>query len=103
MLQACYDYLTILIWNHMETKLQISRYKNAIYKHIKYNVNSIEFLKVLFVNNKVLLYSESEINTILQLVLVTCNSLGLDKYLKSKTLDFLRVIVIFNSTYLNLN
>lgn len=49
----------------MDNRMSLTRYKNVIYNHLSRNVNSIELLKVLFVNNKPLLFSEREIPLIL--------------------------------------
>ncbi|CAD8053653.1 unnamed protein product [Paramecium sonneborni] len=103
LLHACYDYLTLIIWNHMENKIALSKYKESMYPHLQYNVGIIDFLKALFANNKPLIYSQREIPNILQIILKQCDGQSLGNYYKSKLLDFLRIILIFNSSYIPQN
>lgn len=74
-----------------------------MYKHIPYNVGVIDYLKELFTNNKPLLFSEREIPIIIHHVISACNLTSSNEYYKAKLLDFLRVLLIFNSKAIRAN
>lgn len=93
----------MLIWNHMDNKMELAKFKNQMYKHIPYNVGVIDFLKELFTNNKPLLFSEREIPIIINHVVSSCNSVPWDQIYKAKLLDFLRVLLVFNSKSIRSN
>ena len=63
LLNSCYDFLTMLIWNHPENKQDFNIIEIAI-KHLKFNVGCAEFLRELFSNNKVALFSEHYIGLV---------------------------------------
>ncbi|KAM3147677.1 hypothetical protein pb186bvf_000005 [Paramecium bursaria] len=103
LLSGIYNYLTLLIWNHMENKMALAKSKDLMITQLDKNVGVIDFLKVLFTNNKPLLFSEREIPNILDKVLLICNSINYNQYYKSKLFEFLRVLLIFNSRYIQSN
>lgn len=87
----------------MDNKMELSKSKNQMYKHIPYNVGVIDFLRELFTNNKPLLFSEREIPIIINHVVKACNSILWTQFYKAKLLDFLRVLLIFNSKAIKSN
>lgn len=87
----------------MDNKMELMKYKNMMYSHIQHNVGVIDFLRELFTNNKPLLFSEREIPFILNNVISTCNNTLNSLFYKSKLLDFLRVLLIFNSKAVKAN
>ena len=50
----------------------------------------------MFSNNKKLVMAESDLSTLVDLVVSTANRLEITSYYKSKLMDFLRVLVIFD-------
>jgi inositol 1,4,5-triphosphate receptor type 1/inositol 1,4,5-triphosphate receptor type 3 len=67
------------------------------------NVGVIDFLKELFTNNKPLLFSEREIPVILNHVVSACDKMPASNFYKGKLVDFLRVLIIFNSKAIRTN
>ncbi|CAD8049274.1 unnamed protein product [Paramecium sonneborni] len=106
LLHSIYDFLTILIWNNSENKQVIMNNKQLIQsleQHLKFNIGTIDFLKALYADNKALLYSEREMTFILQSVVPVCNDLSINNYFKSKTLDFIKALLLSNSNYITSN
>lgn len=89
--------MTLLVWNHIENKHEISKYKNFMYTHVSMNVGVIDLLTEIFTNNKPLLFSEREIPTIIHTIVSECDKLPSTKYYKSKVLIFLKSLLIYNS------
>jgi inositol 1,4,5-triphosphate receptor type 1/inositol 1,4,5-triphosphate receptor type 3 len=87
----------------MDNKMDISKYKQSMYQHISMNVGVVEFLKELFTNNKPLLFSEREIPLILTSIIGTCDQIRNNLFYKSRLLDFLRVLLVFNSRSIRIN
>ncbi|CAD8133692.1 unnamed protein product [Paramecium octaurelia] len=105
-LHSIYDFFTILIWNNQENKQIIIKNKQlmqSIEQHLKFNIGAIDFLKALYANNKSLLLSEREMTFILQSVVPVCNEELINSYFKSKTLDFIKALLLFNSNYITSN
>ena len=50
----------------------------------------------MYRNNKKLVQAESDLSQLVDLVVNTANKLDIKKYYKSKLMDFLRVLVIFD-------
>ena len=111
LLEICYNFLTVLIWNHSDNKNDLMPSAKLLSNHIKFNIGCIDFIRELFTNNKPLLYSESDITNILNDVVTICTriwyNLGkhepLSSYYKSKLLDFLRVLMVFNNKAIKSN
>lgn len=74
-----------------------------MYSHIEYNIGCIEFFRELFSNNKSLLFSEREIGTISEMAIKCSNRRSISEFYKSKLLDFLRVLLIFNNKAIKTN
>ncbi len=89
--------MTLLVWNHIENKHEISKYKSFMYTHVPMNVGVIDLLTELFTNNKPLLFSEREIPTVIHTIVSECDRLSSTKYYKSKVLIFLKSLLIYNS------
>jgi len=95
--------LTLLIWNHMDNKMELAKYKGFMYHHIHMNVGVVDFLRELFTNNKPLLFSEREIPIIIGHIISACDKVRNALFYKSKLLDFLRVLLVFNSKSIKSN
>ena len=61
LLHMCYIFLTGLIINNQESKLQIEKYVGPMKNHLEYNVGAIDFFKEMYDNNKNMLYNQNEI------------------------------------------
>lgn len=64
--------------------------------HLRYNIGCIDFFREMYSNNKKLVKSESDLSQLVDLVVSTANKLEMSSYYKSKLIDFLRVLVIFD-------
>jgi len=62
---------------------------------LKFNVGTIDFYKEMYKNNMKLV-KKSEISRIVHHIIDLANNTDIRLYQKSKLLDFLRVIVIFD-------
>ncbi|CAD8077595.1 unnamed protein product [Paramecium sonneborni] len=104
-LYVCFQFLTMLLWNHHENKqdLDFIRIIPNLNQYLKYNLYCIQFLRELFQNNKVLLFNESKISQIINEVVIQCNELNYDQYYKSQLIDFLRVLTIYNNKSIKIN
>ena len=87
----------------MDNKMEMARYKNFMYEHICSNVGVVDFLRELFTNNKPLLFSEREIPIITGQIISACDKASNNLFYKSKLLDFLRVLLVFNSKSIRSN
>lgn len=70
--------------------------------HLKENVGCIDFFKQMYTNNKKLVKSK-DISLLIQQVIEYANDLTLNRYQKSKLLDFLRIAVIFDDKGYDIN
>ena len=61
LLDICYEFLTLLIWNNPIIKLEIGIDLARVYQHLKYNIVAIDFVRELFTSNKDLLYNTNDI------------------------------------------
>lgn len=66
------------------------------------NVGCIDFFKQMYTNNKKLV-KKSEIEPIITKVIDFANDLDIVDYLKSKLMDFLRIVVIFDDEGYDIN
>jgi inositol 1,4,5-triphosphate receptor type 1/inositol 1,4,5-triphosphate receptor type 3 len=87
----------------MDNKMELARYKATMYNHIHLNVGVVDFLRELFTNNKPLLFSEREIPIIISHIIGACDKVANTLYYKAKLLDFLRVLLVFNSKSIRSN
>lgn len=46
-LNSCYNYLTVMVWNHLENKLDLLKSRHLMLTHIQYNIGCIEFLYLM--------------------------------------------------------
>ena len=102
-LNSCYNYLTMLCWNHLENKLDLIKHKQVMYNHIQYNIGCIEFFREIFSNNKNMLASEREVATVAELAIKYANLTPINQYYKSKLLDFLRVCMVMSNKAIKAN
>ncbi|KAM3129578.1 hypothetical protein pb186bvf_018329 [Paramecium bursaria] len=102
LLNSCFDFLTMLIWNHPENKQDFNIIDISI-QHLKFNVGCAEFLRELFSNNKVTLFSEHYIGLVTEQSIKIADSLTFDEYYKSQLLDLLRILCHFNNKSIKVN
>ncbi|CAK78094.1 unnamed protein product (macronuclear) [Paramecium tetraurelia] len=104
-LYVCFQFLTMLLWNHHENKQDSDFIKIIpnLFQYIKYNLFCIQFLRELFQNNKSLLFNESKISQIINEVVKQCNALNFDQYYKAQLIDFLRILTIYNNKSIKIN
>lgn len=95
-LHAVYNFLTVMIWNHNENKKDLTYFLRFSKTHLKYNVGCIDFFREMYTNNKSLVKAESEVEEIVDEVVSIANSLELNSFYKSKLMNFLRVLAIFD-------
>jgi uncharacterized protein YlzI (FlbEa/FlbD family) len=70
--------------------------------HLKENVGCIDFFKQMYTNNKKLVKSK-DIASVIEKVIEYANDWALNKFQKSKLLDFLRIAVIFDDKGYDIN
>ncbi|CAD8065958.1 unnamed protein product [Paramecium primaurelia] len=104
-LYACFQFLTMLLWNHHENKQDqdFIRIIPNLFQYLKYNLYCIQFLRELFQNNKSLLFNESKITQIINEVVKQCNTLNFNQYYKAQLIDFLRILTIYNNKSIKIN
>ncbi|KAL4462930.1 hypothetical protein ABPG72_019582 [Tetrahymena utriculariae] len=95
LLTSIYQFITLMIWNNNEAKIDLYDTKNIAVNHMILNVGSLEFLKELYNNSKQLLYNQSEIIYISQSVLRVAYFTQIQFY-KAKLIYFLRTLMIQN-------
>ncbi|KAL4443071.1 hypothetical protein ABPG74_002138 [Tetrahymena malaccensis] len=95
LLTSIYQFITLMIWNNNEAKIDLYNTKNIAVNHLFLNVGSLEFLKELYNNSKQLLYNQSEIIYISQSVLRIAYLTQIQFY-KAKLIYFLRTLLIQN-------
>ena len=95
-LHAAYNFLTVLVWNNKENKDSLEYFSKRAVVHLQENIGCIDFYREMFSNNKKLVMAESDLSTLVDLVVSTANRLEITSYYKSKLMDFLRVLVIFD-------
>lgn len=101
-LHAAYNFLTVLVWNHNENKKELEDLLRISECHLKFNVGAIDFYKEMYKNNMKLV-KKSEIMHIVHHIIDLTNNTDIKLYQKSKLLDFLRVIVIFDDEGYDVN
>lgn len=92
LLERCYTFLTLLVWNHAVNKIEIEWPLDRIYTHLKFDVCCSDFLRELFHNNKELLYNENENVKFIRLIIQEINKTPLESIYKAKLMDVLRVL-----------
>ncbi|EAR85423.2 transmembrane protein, putative (macronuclear) [Tetrahymena thermophila SB210] len=95
LLTSIYQFITLMIWNNNEAKIDLYNTKNIAVNHLVLNVGSLEFLKELYNNSKQLLYNQSEIIYISQSILRVAYFTQILFY-KAKLIYFLRTLLIQN-------
>jgi hypothetical protein len=95
-LHAAYNFLTVLVWNNQENKDDLSYFLKKAVVHLKEDIGALDFFREMYRNNKKLVQAESDLSQLVDLVVNTANKLDIKKYYKSKLMDFLRVLVIFD-------
>lgn len=93
-LHAIYNYLTMLIWDHPKNKADLSAHMRLVTKHLRWNIGVADFLRELFKNNKPLV--KSKLDWFIELLLEEIRLKPYTDYYKSKLLDVLRLITLFN-------
>lgn len=103
LLHLCFIFLTNIIINNQDNKLEMLPYVEPMKAHLPYNVGVIDFFKELYDNNKNLLYNEKEINSLTKCICDIINRLPDDSFYRSKLLDFFRCLIFFNEKALLTN
>lgn len=86
----------MLVWNNQENKDDLSYFLKKAVVHLKEDIGALDFFREMYRNNKKLVQAESDLSQLVDLVVNTANKLDIRKYYKSKLMDFLRVLVIFD-------
>lgn len=55
LLISIYEFLTVLVWNNHEAKMDFVRGKSIALSHVAFNCGALEFLKELYTNVKMLI------------------------------------------------
>ena len=101
-LNASYNFLTVLVWNNIDNKKELEFILRVAEPHLKENVGCIDFFKQMYTNNKKLVKSK-DIASVIEKVIEYANDWALNKFQKSKLLDFLRIAVIFDDKGYDIN
>ena len=101
-LHAAYNFLSVLVWNNKENKKELEEVLRLGECHLPYNVGCIDFFKQMYTNNMKLV-KKSQVKPIIKTVIEHANKLPLSSYLKSKLLDFMRIVVIFDDQGYEIN
>lgn len=75
LLHLCFIFLTNIIANNQDNKLELLPHIEPMKVHLPHNVGVIDFFKELYDNNKNMLYNEKEINTLTKRICEIINSL----------------------------
>lgn len=92
----------MLVWNNIDIKKELEFILKVAEPHLKENVGCIDFFKQMYTNNKKLVKSK-DIAGVIEQVIEYANDLSLNKFQKSKLLDFLRMAVIFDDKGYDIN
>lgn len=103
LLHLCFIFLTNIIANNQDNKLELLPHIEPMKVHLPHNVGVIDFFKELYDNNKNMLYNEKEINTLTKRICEIINSLDDSSFYRSKLLDFFRCLIFFNEKALQSN
>jgi hypothetical protein len=95
-LHASYNFLTVLVWNNIENKNELEAFLGEAEEHLAINVGCIDFFQEMYKNNKKLVI-KTDVSRIVSKIIQLANKLDINEYYhKSKLLDFLRNIIIFD-------
>ncbi|KAL4465345.1 hypothetical protein ABPG72_016746, partial [Tetrahymena utriculariae] len=103
LIQQIYEFLTVMIWNNHEAKMELLKAKNIAFSQIELNLGALEFLKELYTNVKPLLLNQSEIIRVTQSVLKIVNKNTSNLNFQSKLISFLRMLIILNDNPIKIN
>ncbi|EAR82683.2 MIR domain protein (macronuclear) [Tetrahymena thermophila SB210] len=103
LIQQIYEFLTVMIWNNHEAKMELLKAKNIAFSQIELNLGALEFLKELYTNVKPLLLNQSEIIRVTQSVLKIVNKNTNNINFQSKLISFLRTLIILNDNPIKIN
>ncbi|KAL4426931.1 hypothetical protein ABPG74_012931 [Tetrahymena malaccensis] len=103
LIQQIYEFLTVMIWNNHEAKMELLKAKNIAFSQIELNLGALEFLKELYTNVKPLLLNQSEIIRVTQSVLKIVNKNTDNVNFQSKLISFLRTLIILNDNPIKIN
>lgn len=103
LLDMCYQFLTLLIWNNPVNKIEITFNLRDVYKHLAFNISSVDFVRELFSNNRELLYNTNEVKKLLEVLIAEINRLPANSHHKGKLMDVLRIIQCDDNKIIKLN
>ncbi|CAD8193240.1 unnamed protein product [Paramecium pentaurelia] len=103
LLNSCYKFLTLFIWNHATNKIEIKWPLKQIYQHLQYNSCCIDFVRELYHNNKELLYNENEVSVAIRSIIQQMNKEKPDSMYRVKLFDSLRVFLYDHNKTIKFN
>lgn len=95
-LHAAYNFLTVLVWNNIEIKNELDPFLSEAEQHIAKNVGCIDFIHEMYKNNSRLVL-KIDVSRIVNKIIEEANKQDITYYHKSKLLDFLRTICVFDN------
>lgn len=103
LLHLCFIFLTNIITNNQDNKLEMLPHIEPMKVFLAYNVGVIDFFKEMYDNNKNMLYNEREVHSLTSQICEIINSLPETSFYRSKLLDFFRCLIFFNEKALPFN
>ncbi len=96
LLCSIYNYLTLLVFNRIENKIELMKYIDYVLPHLKFRVGAPHFVYHLCFNNKLLVDDEELVKKIISAIISALEQFGINDYERSLLMYTFRSLVFFN-------